>query len=241
MDAVLSASFLEHPIFPHRKWYLLIRDREPVEKALTTQPKEERKLSLNDPTSLKWERIRIRKAKAGDVEAYAEIYKRFAALVFAQVLLPKLGNRAAAQDALSETFRIGFERLSQFTPSKVSIYFWFARIASNKATDMHRASTRSRRALASFEGLFEPIRAHVGLPDEALDRKEELLELKRRIGIVFEALNPRYRQALELRFLQGLSRQECADALEVKLGTFDVLLLRALKSFRKSWENTGSL
>jgi len=49
-------------------------------------------------------------------------------------------------------------------------------------------------------------------------------------------MNPRYKRAIELRFLEERTRQECADVLEVKLGTFDVVLLRALRAFRKEWE-----
>jgi len=48
-------------------------------------------------------------------------------------------------------------------------------------------------------------------------------------------LNERYRFAIELRFVEELSREECAARLGVKLGTFDVLLLRALRAFRKEW------
>ena len=53
---------------------------------------------------------------------------------------------------------------------------------------------------------------------------------------MLEAINPRYRRAIELRFLEDKSREECAGAMEVKLGTFDVLLLRALRAFRKEWD-----
>jgi RNA polymerase sigma-70 factor (ECF subfamily) len=48
-------------------------------------------------------------------------------------------------------------------------------------------------------------------------------------------LNARYRRAIELRFVEEFSREECAAALDVKIGTFDVLLLRALRAFRKEW------
>ena len=34
----------------------------------------------------------------------------------------------------------------------------------------------------------------------------------------------------------GVVSEECAAAMDVKLGTFDVLLLRALRSFRKEWD-----
>jgi RNA polymerase sigma-70 factor (ECF subfamily) len=51
-----------------------------------------------------------------------------------------------------------------------------------------------------------------------------------------EGLTPRYRQALELRFFRDLAREECAQLMQVKLGTFDVLVLRALRAFRREWE-----
>ena len=53
---------------------------------------------------------------------------------------------------------------------------------------------------------------------------------------VLQALNPRYRRAIELRFLEEHPRERCAQLMEVKLGTFDVVLLRALRAFRKNWE-----
>ena len=56
------------------------------------------------------------------------------------------------------------------------------------------------------------------------------------IGLL-EQINPRYRRAIELRLLEDRERQACADALEIKLGTFDVLLLRAVRAFRAEWES----
>jgi DNA-directed RNA polymerase specialized sigma24 family protein len=52
---------------------------------------------------------------------------------------------------------------------------------------------------------------------------------------VLASVNPRYRRAIELRFLDDRSREDCARLMEVKLGTFDVLLLRALRAFRQQW------
>ena len=39
--------------------------------------------------------------------------------------------------------------------------------------------------------------------------------------------------------LEDRSREECAKTLEVKLGTLDVLLYRACKSFKKVCEKRG--
>ena len=53
---------------------------------------------------------------------------------------------------------------------------------------------------------------------------------------VLETINPRYKRAIGLRFFEGRERADCAQELGVKLGTFDVVLLRALKAFRAQWE-----
>ena len=50
------------------------------------------------------------------------------------------------------------------------------------------------------------------------------------------AINPRYSRALTLRFLEDRPRADCAALLDVKLGTFDVLLLRAVRAFRAQWQ-----
>ncbi len=46
-------------------------------------------------------------------------------------------------------------------------------------------------------------------------------------------MNDRYAAALRLRLLEDRTREECAELLEVKVGTFDVLLHRACKAFKK--------
>lgn len=184
---------------------------------------------------LAWERRIIERTLRGDVRAFGEVYTAYAPSLFSRVLMPRLGNRAAAEDALAETFRVAIERLGQFQQDGKSVYRWLSRIATNKATDMHRVKARTSRALVNFEGLLGPLREGEG-PTTALEEAEEREQLTAHVAAALEQLNPRYRRAIELRFFEGRERAACAEVLEVKLGTFDVLLLRALRSFRKAWE-----
>lgn len=185
---------------------------------------------------LRWERKLIRRTLEGDERAFGELYRAYARPIFAGVLLPKLGNRQAAEDALAETFRTAFERLDRFESRDKSIFSWLARIASNKATDMHRVKQRTSRALTSFEQMLEPLRPTGEQPAAALEAEQERTVLRGRIAEVMERLNPRYRRAIELRFMEEKSREDCAEAMEVKIGTFDVVVLRALRAFRKEWD-----
>jgi RNA polymerase sigma-70 factor (ECF subfamily) len=187
-----------------------------------------------------WEHPCIERAKRGERAAFAELYRAYAPPLFARVLMPRLGDRAAAEDALSETFRTVFERIADFDDQGVSIWHWIARIGSNKANDMHRVRSRTGRALASFEELLAPLLPEVERPGERAEREATALVLRERVVAVLERLNPRYRQAIELRFFEERSREECAAAMDAKLGTFDVVMLRALRAFRKEWtESVG--
>lgn len=182
------------------------------------------------------ERELVARARKGERDAVAALYRAFAGRIYSRVLMPRLGNAQAAEDALSETFRTALERLEQFDDRGMSIYFWLSRIAVNKATDMHRVKQRTRRALTSFEDLIAPIRPSAPRPEKTFEDAERARLLKEHVASVLGAINPRYRRAIELRFIEDKSREECAQELEVKLGTYDVLLLRALRAFRKEWD-----
>ena len=185
--------------------------------------------SLEDAEWLGRERELLSRARAGDRAAFAEIYEAFARALYARVLMPRLGNAAAAEEALAETFHTALEKLADFDDRGRSVWFWLARIAANKATDQHRARARGGRALQSY--------ARLVLLDEAAPPPEprQAAELRAAVERVLGSIHARYRRAIELRFFEEQPREACARELQVQLGTFDVVLLRALRAFRAAW------
>ena len=115
-----------------------------------------------------------------------------------------------------------------------SVWSWLATIASNKANDIYRAQARAGRALHNYQALLEPLWTASGAPGP--EEAHEQGRLRDAVVTVLGAIHPRYRRAIELRFLEDRPRPECADVLAVSLGTFDVLLLRALRAFRAAWQ-----
>ncbi len=180
----------------------------------------------------------MERARSGDPSAFGELYDTYAPLLYRRVLLPRLANEQAAEDALSETFRTAMERLDRFELRKVSIYHWLSRIAHNKAMDMHRARAVTGRRLNDLQGMLSPLLVPQDAADELLELVTEASEIKSLVRRTLEALNPRYRRAIELRFFEERTREDCARSLNVKLGTFDVVLLRALRAFRGAWDET---
>lgn len=183
-----------------------------------------------------------RKAQKGERAAWAELYERLAPELYRRVLMPRLGNPSAAEDALSETFRVAIERIDSFEDQGHGIYPWLCRIAHNRAMDLHRAEATSGRKLRELTRVLSAMSAPIAGADDLYEARLEEGQLPARLHAALEALNPRYQRAIQLRFLEEKSREECAGTLELKVGTFDVLLLRSLRALAKRFsgqEPTG--
>jgi RNA polymerase sigma-70 factor (ECF subfamily) len=193
---------------------------------------------LNSPERLRWEKRCLKRILKRDLEAFGELYREFAGPLYSRILLPLTGDAWAAEDALADTFRAALEGIGQYRQKGTSIWFWLARIARNKAMDQHRSRSRTQKALVSYDSMLAPLRPDSPKPGEQLECRQENERIRSTVQEVLGKLNPRYRRVIELRFLQDQPRQVCAEQLEVKLGTLDVLVLRALRAFRKEWTRT---
>lgn len=172
----------------------------------------------------------IRRLQQGDREAFATLYGWYGLLIYRQAILPRLPTPELAEDCLRDTFRTALEKIASFRIENRSIFFWLRRIAVNKAMDVHR---RRKRDLA----LADAVKAQ-GSPTpsiESPDRGLEVEDTKRLVELSLSKLNPRYAQALRLRLIEDRTREDCAAAMEVTVGNFDVILHRATKAFRQAY------
>ncbi len=182
-----------------------------------------------DLPDLEEERKVILALQSGDNSAFATLYRWYGNLLFRQVILPRLPIPELAQDCLKDTFKTALERIDTFRLENRSIFFWLRRIAANKAIDVHRRHRRDDR-------LVDQLKVEPTLPvahTERPDRQLEVDELRKMVDQSMSNLNARYAKALRMRLLEERTREECAEAMEVSVGNFDVILHRAAKAFRK--------
>ncbi len=173
------------------------------------------------------------RAHGGDRAALGEILRRHGPRLYRAVLLPRLGNVASAEEALSTTYMKVVERFDQFTWQDVGVYPWLRVVAMRVALDQLRARKR--------EILFEPADIereiekadHDPQPADVLER-HDLAVARARVERVLGRINPRYSLAIRLRVLEERSREEAARELEVSVSTFDVVLHRAMAALRKA-------
>lgn len=180
----------------------------------------------------------MEQAQAGDRRAVAGLYELHAERLFRQVIYPCAPDPSTAEDILKETFLKVIEQIQGFRwDESRGVFPWLARVAKNRAMDRHRKLATEGRAQAPYRQFLEQLMpGQADDPESLLGQEQELHLLKARVGALLAQLNPRYRQAIELRLFEEKSREECAATLEVQVGTFDVLFYRAIRAFRKKWD-----
>jgi RNA polymerase sigma-70 factor (ECF subfamily) len=184
--------------------------------------------------ALEGERRAVARAQAGDVRALEPLLARHAEPLFSSVILPRLGDRALAEDVLKETFVVAFERISGFSWQGRSLFFWLRQIALNKVVDVHRQRGRGRRLVDALQAEAEA-EAQPAQVDDALIAAQDRARARERIDQALVALPERYARAIRLRLVEERGREECAREMGVQLGNFDVILFRAVRAFRKAY------
>jgi len=189
------------------------------------------------PEPLADERAIVERAMTGDKRAFELLYRHYAPVLFSYVLVPMLGNKDDAHDCVRETFISVNRALRDYEWRGNSIYPWLKTVAKNKARDLLRASGRRQRLRGSFSHHLDVFGDRE--PATPIEEEVQRQALRKRIEAVLDSINPRYARVLRLRLLEDRSREDCAELLEVKVGTLDVLLFRAVRAFRKACEQQG--
>jgi RNA polymerase sigma factor (sigma-70 family) len=175
----------------------------------------------------------VEQAQRGNLDAMRPILERYAQPLYATVILPRTGDPATAEDVLRDTMMTAVEKIQRFTWQGKSIYPWLRQIAINKVYDVHRLTKRTRRLADALSQEASDEAATDDTADHLLIAAQDRQRQRHRIDDTLGALPERYRTAIQLRLVEELSREECATRLGVAIGTFDVLLFRAVRAFRK--------
>ena len=187
---------------------------------------------LPDSAELAAEQALCERARGGDRVALGQLLHSHGPRLFRAVLLPRLGSKAAAEEALSVTYLKVVERFEQFTWQSVGVYPWLRIVALRVALDQLRR--RKRETVFQPEDLEREIdQSERDARDAVASEAHDLAVAKQRVVELVGQLHPRYARALTLRILEERPREECAAALAVSTATFDVVLHRAVAALKK--------
>src|SRR5580692_11256012 len=181
---------------------------------------------VSDETAL------VQLARAGDLQAFSELIRRYEGKIF-RLALHITQNREDAEDVLQEAFLKAHEHLDQFQGNS-KFYTWVVRIAVNQAL-MKLRKRKSDRTVSLDEQIdtgedtvVREIAAWDPDPEQRFNREE----LHTILTSVIDELAPIYRTVFTLRDVDGLSTEETAEALDLTVPAVKSRLLRARLQLR---------
>jgi RNA polymerase sigma-70 factor (ECF subfamily) len=166
---------------------------------------------------------------AGDRAAFEQLVSRYHRIVFA-IAYRMTGARAEAEDVSQEVFLRVYRSLERFDP-RLPLGPWVRKIAGNAALN-HLRHRRIEQRLAARPTAPEEIEA-VADPAAGPQERLESGDRAERLARALEALPDHQRLAFTLKYVEGLTAEEIARAMDAPRNTVKTWLLRARERLRR--------
>ncbi len=165
------------------------------------------------------------KEETGSREKFIEIYHQSFDYVYSFVFARTAGDAQTSEEIVQETFTAAYASMNRFNNNS-SYRTWLCGIAKNKLMDYYRR-------VASLQRKVMP--GHIDISEVPSEWNiEEVVFMGERKQYVIKALasiNPIYRYALVMKYLDGYSTKEIAGILKRSPKAVDGILQRAKSSF----------
>ena len=169
--------------------------------------------------------VLIERIRAGDLQAFEELYNRYRRPVF-HTALAITHDQQAAEEILQDCFVRAYRHMDR-VDSSLPLSPWLHRIAVNLS---YNWATRRRPWLLSLEGTLEHLAAAAcHLPERIAENNEA----QRAVQKAIDGLSFKHRVVVILHFLQGFSLAEIAYILDCPEGTVKSRLHHACRKLRE--------
>ncbi|HEY3412383.1 MAG TPA: sigma-70 family RNA polymerase sigma factor [Armatimonadota bacterium] len=178
--------------------------------------------------------VLARRAAEGEQSCFEKLIARHRDRVY-RICYRCAGNSEDAEDWAQECFIRGYTQLGYYDASR-PFAPWFYRVVSNVCINLAHSRNRWRATV------------DLGLPDdggevaaEGTDPAAAILSIETRRAVLeaVESLDPKLRQVVILRVLDGMSFKELGETFGVPLATTSTWLRRALVQVRQQLARKG--
>jgi RNA polymerase sigma-70 factor (ECF subfamily) len=167
----------------------------------------------------------IRRAQAGDVDAFELLYREHAGRVFALCLRLQGGDSAEATELMQDVFIKAWRRLETFR-GECAFSSWLHRLAVNTMLENARGDNRR---IARVLPMDDTSRLAGAARSSGIDLKMDMED-------AIASLPKGARLAFVLHDVEGYQHQEIAEQLSVSVGTVKAQLHRARRLLRERLE-----
>ena len=174
----------------------------------------------------------MRRLALGEQEALAPLMERHSQRIY-RIALSYLRDADEALDAVQETFVKAYRHAARWNAA-CDVGPWLTRIAINHSIDRYR---RGRRRSATFQPLVEGDHDRTLTTGEPSPERRILnAEMAGRLDAAISDLPARQRAVFVLRHHEGMTLEEIARMLDMRLGTVKSSLHRAIHGLRQRLE-----
>lgn len=168
-----------------------------------------------------------RRHRYGDSSAFEEVYRQYVQMVF-NLCLRMVGNREEAEDLAQEVFLRIHRHLGRFS-GRSALKTWIYRVTINYCRSK---LSRKRWFMRSIKE--EDEEGGVQLEDTARGPEDHTLanDDARTVMKALMNVKPKFREAVVLRDLEGMSYDEIAEVLKVRIGTVRSRIARGRDQLR---------
>jgi RNA polymerase sigma-70 factor, ECF subfamily len=167
----------------------------------------------------------IRRAQAGDVDAFELLYREHAGRIFALCLRLKAGDSTDATELMQDVFIRAWRRLETFR-GDCAFSSWLHRLAVNTMLENTRGDNRR---IARVLPMDDTSRLAGAARSSGIDLKMDMED-------AIASLPKGARLAFVLHDVEGYQHQEIAEQLGVTVGTIKAQLHRARRLLRERLE-----
>ena len=177
----------------------------------------------------------VRRAQAGDQQAFAALVERYQRKAYA-VALGLVKDREEAMDVAQEAFVKVYKYLDHFKGDS-SFYTWLYRITVNICIDRRRRKGADPSEQVEFdETVAQEAEGEVGVLGTRLGSNPQKAamraELAAKIEEALQQIPEKHRAILLLREVEGMSYEDLAKTLKIRKGTVMSRLFHARKKMQ---------
>lgn len=176
----------------------------------------------------------VRRIRQGDEDALRRFFDDSFPALFRFARARLRGDDDAAEEIAQATLIRAVTKLHTYR-GEATLLTWLFTFCRHEISAYLARHHRAGDAVALEEDVpevraaLESLGAFIAGPEEELRRSE----LARRVWVALDALPPRYGDALEWKYVQGLSVEEIARRLGIGAKAAESLLTRAREAFRE--------
>ena len=181
------------------------------------------------------DRKTVKKLLAGDERAFNRFFDDHFSRLYRFALARTGRDREASREIVQTTLSRALRKLHSYR-GESALFTWLCVICRNECIDWQRRNARYRETIVLTEDLpqiREVVDSFLAQPADGPEQKLQRHEAGRLIQVALDGLPARYGDALEWKYIQGLSVREIAGRLNISTEAAQSLLARARRAFQE--------